>query len=271
MCRFLVYYNPEKEPILLKKIIFDFEHSIIKQSYSESYTPGLNYNKLNADLNADGFGIGWFNNLDKKFYKYKNIQPIWNDENLNSLANNIKSNIVLTHIRANLFGLFAPVSLSNTHPFIIDDFIWMHNGCIINFLDKKEEIINLINTNLIKKIKGSTDSEYCFALFLSFYYKLNNPILAFKKIFSLFKKLNLSSYLNFVVVSNEFFIVTRVGINNDKDLLSLYYNNKLKIISSEPLEKDNIDWKIVPENNIIFYDQKTKEQSFHHIDFDINI
>ena len=264
MCRFLIYFNPNKDEIYLKDIIYDFDHSIIVQSYTESYTPGLNKNSLNADLNADGFGIGWFNKNDNKFYKYKNTQPIWNDENLLSITNNIKSNIILAHIRANLFGMFAPVSLFNTHPFIINNFIWMHNGCICNFLNKKQNFINLIDPLILKKINGSTDSEYCFGLFLTFYNQLNNPIDAMIKLINFIKKLDLKSYINFVVSNNDFLIVTRGAINNDKEQLSLYYNKKLNIVSSEPLEKDNEDWQIIPNNNLIYIDKEStyKLESF---------
>lgn len=256
MCRFLIYFNPNKKPILLKNIIYDFNHSIINQAHSECYTPGLEKNTLNADLNADGFGIGWYNTNDNKFYNYKNTQPIWNDENLISITNSIKSNIILAHIRANLFGLFAPVSHFNTHPFVIDNFIWMHNGCICNFLNKKQNFINLIDPLILKKINGSTDSEYCFGLFLTFYYQLNNPIDAIIKLINFIKQLNLKSYLNFVVSCDNFMIVTRVGINNDNEPLSLYYNKILQIVSSEPLEKDSEDWVIVPNNKLIYIDKK---------------
>lgn len=256
MCRFLVYYNPNNKSIFLKDMIYDFDHSIIKQSYTECYTPGLSKNKLNADLNADGFGIGWINNYDNNFYKYKNTQPIWNDENLISITNNVKSNIILAHIRANLFGLFAPVSLFNTHPFIIDNIIWMHNGCVYNFINKKYNFISLINPKIIKKINGSTDSEYCFGLFLTFFYQLNNPIQAIMKLINFIKQQNLTSYLNFVVCSNDFMIATRTAINNDKEPLSLYHNKKLKIVSSEPLQKENNDWELIPINNLIYIDKK---------------
>ena len=256
MCRFLIYFNPNKDPVYLKNIIYDFDHSIIKQSHIECYTPGLENNTLNADLNADGFGIGWVNCYDKNFYKYKNTQPIWNDENLFSITNNIKSNIILAHIRANLFGLFAPVSLFNSHPFVINNFMWMHNGCVCNFLNKKANFTNLIDPTINKKIKGSTDSEYCFGLFLTFYYQLNNPIHAMIKLINFIKKIELKAYLNFVVCNNDFMIVTRSAINNDREPLSLYHNKKLQIVSSEPLEKDNDEWKIIPNNNLIYMDKE---------------
>lgn len=264
MCRFLIYFNPNKEEIYLKDIIYDFDHSIIKQSHTESYTPGLDKNSLNADLNADGFGIGWFNANDNKFYKFKNTQPIWNDENLLSITNNIKSNIILAHIRANLFGMFAPVSLFNTHPFVINNFIWMHNGCICNFLNKKPNFINLIDPIILKKINGSTDSEYCFGLFLTFYNQIKNPIDAMIKLINFIKNLSLKSYLNFVVANNDFMIVTRAATNNDKEHLSLYHNKKLQIVSSEPLEKENNEWKIIPNNNLIYIDKENnyKIESF---------
>ena len=51
-------------------------------------------------------------------------------------------------------------------------------------------------------------------------------------------------------------IVTRSAINNDREPLSLYHNKKLQIVSSEPLEKDNDEWKIIPNNNLIYMDKE---------------
>jgi len=253
MCRLLVYFNPESDPILIHDLLYKFDHSIIKQSYCDSYTPYLADNKLNSKLNADGFGIGWFNKFDDCFYRYKNTIPIWNDENLQIISKNIKSNIIFAHIRANLKGWCAPVSLFNTHPFIINNFIWMHNGCICDFNNVKIDFINSIDTNILKNIEGSTDTEYCFGLFLTYIKKIKDPIKTMIKLFNFIKKFKLKSYLNFVVSNNNFLIASRI-ILNDKinPAISLYYNKERKIISSEPLDKESDEWKVVPKNNLVY-------------------
>ena len=253
MCRLFVYFNPNIEPFYLYNVIYQFDHSIIKQSYSESYTPYLKENRLNANINADGFGIGWINNYDEKFYKYKNTSPIWSDENLYTISKNVKSNIIFAHIRANLMGACAPVSLYNTHPFIINNFMWMHNGCICNFNDYKIEFILNMDKDILKNIEGSTDTEYCFGLFLTYLKEKNDPILAIKKLINFVKKLNLKSYLNFIVSNNNFLIATRVILNdNQGQAISLYYNKDKNIISSEPMELKTNNWKVVPKNSMIY-------------------
>jgi len=236
----------------------DFEHSIIKQSFLDRYTPKIEDNKLDSNINADGFGIGWYNEIDKKFYSFKNITPIWNDYNLDTISSNINSKIIFGHIRANLLGICAPVSIFNTHPFIIENKIWMHNGCIYNFKDNKYLFIDAIEKNIINKINGSTDSEYCFALYLTFYKKYKDPFYSMNKLINFIQNNKLKALCNFVVCSNDFIIATRFVINNNNNALSLYYNNLLKIISSEPLEYNNKkNWIIVPENSIIYLNKKT--------------
>ena len=144
----------------------------------------------------------------------------------------------------------------NTHPFIINNYIWMHNGCICQFNQIKINFISEIDDGIFKKIDGSTDTEYCFGLFLTYMKIKNDPIEAITRLIKFVQKKNLKAYLNFVVTNNNFLIATRC-IVNDKygQPISLYYNIKNKIIASEPLEKKSKDWKVVPKNNMIYIDK----------------
>lgn len=253
MCRLLVYFSQTEE--ILYDLTWDFDHSIIKQSYLPAYTPRLPKNSLNCDMNIDGFGLGWINSFDSQFNIYKQPIPVRNDINLKSILKSIKSKCLFFHLRANTLNICAPISTINAHPFVINDYMWMHNGKIANFNDIKKDIVTSIDNDIFSNIKGNTDSEYCFGVYLSLL-KIFKPIQAFKKMIKIIDILNVESFLNIVVTNGDWLIASRICLNTkQKDPISLYYNKVLKIISSEPLTRDDKNWHLVPKNNILFVDK----------------
>jgi glutamine amidotransferase len=260
MCRLLAYFSKDKN--ILYDLIFNYEHSIIKQSYLPAFTPRLKKNYLNCDINIDGFGIGWKNELNDEFCSYKHTIPIRNDINLCNILKSIKSECVFVHLRANTLNLCAPLSMMNTHPFIINEYMWMHNGKIGNFNKLKKILVASIDDDIFSCIKGNTDSEYCFGLYLTLLKKYNK-VKAMRKLILLIKKSKIQSFLNFVVTNGEWIIATRCCVNTDvKDPISLYYNNKLYMVASEPLEKKNSHWKLVPKNSFVLIDQSVSNTNF---------
>ena len=102
MCRWLAYSGA---PIHLEEAIFRPEHSLIDQS--------LNARQGETTTNGDGFGIGWYGNRDFPGV-YRDIQPAWNDANLQALAAQIESRLFFAHIRA---ATGTAVQRTNCHPF----------------------------------------------------------------------------------------------------------------------------------------------------------
>ncbi len=156
MCRLLGYLGP---PIHLDQLLCKPEHSLIVQSYQpREMTAGL--------LNADGFGLGWYHpQQETQPFTYKNILPIWNDPNLDSLSRYIESNCILANVRSATPGI--GVDISNCQPFQQEHLLFMHNGAIKNFRQTlRKQICDRLNDTAHQIIQGTTDSEYLFALFL---------------------------------------------------------------------------------------------------------
>lgn len=266
MCRFFIYSGKKTN---LKKILWNPENSILKQSYKMTYTPDIDDNSRNHLVNVDGFGLGWYDKQDGP-YIYKSLKTPWSDVNMLEFTKCINSNFFLAHIRAIKPGNCKNyVHEYNCHPFRIDGFCWMHNGNIA----KKEVLLDYIRKNidieLVQKIKGNTDSEYSFIIFLHFL-KTDNldydnisfvnlqkcMIKTIKKILELVK--NDICSLNFCVTNKKITICTRY-INSNEEPPSLYYfakNNNI-MISSEPINK-NKEWKLLSKNSIIII-SKTKK------------
>lgn len=263
MCRWLIYFG---ELINLKQILFHGENSIIKQSYKKTFTPFLEEpNKRDHEINADGFGVGWYVDNFVDPCLYISTKTPWSDINIKRLSKYIMSKIIFAHIRA-----IKPLSISlvheyNCHPFSHKNFMFMHNGDLKNFIEFKKRIISDLDDDVYKIIKGSTDSEYAFALFLSFIdkkYFLDGGLLdpnSFKNnVKKTINKLvkygnNIPMSMNFAFTDGKTVICTRY-INNEEEPPSLYYR-KLDgniIISSEPVDYDE-NWIYIKKNSIISY------------------
>lgn len=267
MCRWLIYLGNE---IPLNNILFNGENSIIKQSYKKTFTPFLEEpNERDHEINADGFGIGWYSEDIKEPCIYISTNTPWSDINIKRLSNHISSKFIFAHIRA-----IKPLSQSiiheyNCHPFSYKNFMFMHNGDLKNFNNFKKKIINYLSDNVFNLIKGSTDSEYVFAIFLNFlskkifknggelevnYFK-TIVLKTIKKIESYQSKIPMS--MNFAFTDGKTIICTRY-INNDEEPPSLYFRvlDSSVIISSEPVDYDD-NWKYITKNNLVIYNKNT--------------
>ena len=272
MCRLLAYLG---NPILMHKLIIEPKNSLINQS--------TNAQEIEEPLNGDGFGIGWYNHiLTDKPAIFTSISPAWNNKSLQSISPSIKSSCFFAHVRAASVG---ELSETNCHPFAYQNLIMMHNGDLGEFSKYKRALRSRLSDELYNWIKGQTDSEHLFALFIDTLNRLKSTaeisaelitealretILIVEKVK---KEANVkeTSYLNLVVGDGE----CMVGLRYVSDLkikpLSLYYSeglrfecedglckmlpakaeNKSTLIVSEKLSSEIKDWKPVPANNFV--------------------
>ena len=156
MCRLLGYLG---SPVLLEKLIFEPDHSLVVQSYQPQELEG-------ALLNADGFGLGWYGaETHQPPYIYRNILPIWNDANLPELCRYVQTPAMLAYIRSATPG--QAVTVNNCQPFRWQNLLFVHNGFIENF---RETLYRPLRKRLCdtayKAIHGTTDSEHIFGLLI---------------------------------------------------------------------------------------------------------
>lgn len=264
MCRWLIYYG---DNLIVHNILFNGENSIIKQSYKKTFTPFLEEpNIRDHEINADGFGVGWYDELISEPCLYISTNTPWSDINIRRISNYISSKLIFTHIRAIKPLSFSLVHEYNCHPFTHKNFMFMHNGDLKNFINFKKKIINDLDDEVYKIIKGSTDSEFAFAVFLNLLDKetfLNGgylDLIEFKNnILKTISKLigygdNIPMSMNFAFTDGKSLVCTRY-INNDEEPPSLHYkiSNGNVIISSEPVDyKEN--WIYIQKDSIITCD-----------------
>lgn len=185
MCRLIVYVGSADASVSLADLLVRPTHSIMKQSYGcrERFGDGLS--GLPSQLNADGFGVAWYERppadtatalADSRPATqmlqqwempgvYTSTAPAWNDPNLGRLCCKLNSHLVFGHIRAASLG--SGVTTSNCHPFSSSRFAFMHNGHIGAFVTLKRRILNGLSDRALSGIRGTTDSEHLFAMFLT--------------------------------------------------------------------------------------------------------
>lgn len=152
MCRWLAYQGT---PIYLDQLVYQPEHSLVHQS--------LEARKAVTRVNADGFGLGWYTERTTPG-QFHEVLPAWGDENLRSLTHHIRSHRFMAHVRS---STGTQVSRSNCHPFILDHWMFLHNGQIGEFEKVKFALERQLPESLYVKRVGTTDSELIFLLMMS--------------------------------------------------------------------------------------------------------
>lgn len=253
MCRLLL--------ILKTNFDINYIYKFLDQSIKYKNTPNI-VSSRDADYHLDGFGLAWY---DKKWNLYKNHIRFNRDQNIETIINLIPKNIFIGHLRAICEKSNSMTCFNNTHPFIYKNHIFCHNGCVTNFNKNKITLILTILQKYFKYIKGNTDTEYLFYLYLSFYNnsklqtELENIKESIKNFFSYLKLLDGETSANIIYGNDNYIWVSRYYTNFKEDPASLYYDIDDKtndiIISSEPVSEN---YNVFPKNNVWIIDKKTK-------------
>lgn len=268
------------------RLFFIFNHSLTKPEISRILVQRTRKNKNTPFLknhrddgpHKDGFGIAYQQGKEWTTYKSLNnpISKIYDDFN-----KIIVSKMVIIHLRRNChLGNSCTIatgrkSLENSHPFSYKNYVFAHNGNINNFEMHKGKLRKYIPDDLFLNIKGETDSEWIFYIFLNLLQEFSgNDSHNMKKLHSILEKLlNILKIecqefsANFILSNGEFSIITRYihydptkyNENDKQEPNSLYYDTTNGIIiTSEPITRN---YKLVPENTAIYVDH-SKNRAF---------
>lgn len=215
MCRILSYLG---KSILVEELLYKPDNSFIKQSYHPKYMSYL--------LNLAGFGLVAWDETSyhpQLPYIYRTTQLPFYDENLRNLSAKITPNCLIAHLRGVSYTEKQVVSQQNVHPFIFPNIgiALAHNGALVNFENMKFDLLEYIQADLRKYIRGTTDSEWIYAMFLSNLPNMIGPFTAediSKSIHETLKQLqhirnkhqiNMTSPVNLFISNGEFIAATR--------------------------------------------------------------
>lgn len=259
------------------RLFFIFNHHLTKPEISRILSQRVRKRKNTPFLknprddgpHKDGFGMAYKEGNNWITYKslHNPISKIYDD--FNEIK---KSNLVVIHLRHNChLGTKCNIStgkksLENTHPFVHENYIFSHNGNIIDFENYKDSLRKYISDELFSNIKGETDSEWIFYIFLTLLKEMSAKDLRnmkklhsiLTKLFDILKSECQEFTANFILSNGEFSIITRYIHYDLKNYTEKQYPNSLYydttagvIVTSEPITQH---YKLVPENTAIYVD-----------------
>ncbi len=121
--------------------------------------------RFQSHRHSHGWGIGWYEGVFPKLRL--GTLPAHADEAFVAAARSVRGRIVLAHVRDASVGPIAP---ENTHPFRHGRWLFAHNGTVARFTRSRrvrEALLGEIDADLRAAIRGDTDSERCFLVFLT--------------------------------------------------------------------------------------------------------
>ncbi|MBT2228161.1 ergothioneine biosynthesis protein EgtC [Nonomuraea sp. NEAU-A123] len=116
MCRHAAWLGAARS---LTRLIHEPEHGLLKQSYAPR-------RQRHGMINADGYGMGWYEQSRADPVRYRRSVPIWTDANLPGLARIARSTCLLAAVRSATVGM--PIEESATPPFTDGRWLLSHNG-----------------------------------------------------------------------------------------------------------------------------------------------
>ncbi|MBK7858887.1 MAG: class II glutamine amidotransferase [Archangiaceae bacterium] len=199
----------------------------------------------------DGWGVVQFD--DDSAAHHRDVCAAHLSEHFSNLTRSLKSRNLLAHIREASVGGAHP---ANTHPFQNGRWVFCHNGTVRGFDQHPQPLDALLDPKWKPHIKGQTDSERCFYLFLTYLEDatdLESVCAALGKTVRTVAGLypgtdEKPTTLNLLVTDGCLTAITR----HKKGLFHVERDG-LKMIASEPMV-DGEQWREVPEEHLLTID-----------------
>jgi glutamine amidotransferase len=121
--------------------------------------------RFQSHKHPHGWGVAWFQGATPVLRR--GVLPAHQDDAFRDAAACAHSQVVVAHVRDASVG---GISADNTHPFVHGRWVFAHNGTVARF--KASERVRArveaeIDPDLRALLRGETDSERCFHVFLT--------------------------------------------------------------------------------------------------------
>lgn len=243
MCRWIAYLG---EPMFLEDFVTAPRQSLVVQSRSSK--------EARSAVNGDGFGLGWYGERPNPG-TFRDIRPAWSDENLLSLAHQIKARLFFAHVRA---STGTATTRANCHPFHVGKWLFMHNGKIGGWDRLRRRIESAIPDELFPHRHGTTDSEAIFLLMMANGLDAD-PVQAIARtlgfIEEVMREARESEPLRCTAAFSDGEAVYAVRYASTGKPETLYTrqrrDNSGRLLVSEPLDDGRDDWLAVPPQSFV--------------------
>jgi glutamine amidotransferase len=242
MCRFLAYQG---QPVFMEALVASPCHSLIHQS--------MHAEEAKTVTNGDGFGLGWYGDRVEPGV-YREIRPAWSDENLLSIARQVRSRLFFAHVRA---ATGTASTRANCHPFASGRWLFMHNGQIGGYGRIKRGLEAMIPDHLYAERGGTTDSEAMFLIALARIEAGEEPVAAVAGVLSdataLMRRAGVAEPLRFAAVLSDGELIHAFRWSSDPKPPTLYAceRDDHVVIASEPVDAARDCWRLIPPNSAV--------------------
>lgn len=252
MCRIFYSLN---QPNTESKI-----HRFLKQSdHLEKNTPGQN-SESDHHKHPDGFGLAGLSH--GKWSVYKNPRIYHQVSNINEIVKTVASHsLVIGHIRK-IDSTYSTVKTENTHPFYYRNHVFLHNGYLKEYASHRAAFHRRVPADLRPRLKGDTDTETMFYLFLSILRKrgmsVESLLESVRDLFGIISSIVSTYNANIIYGNKEYSLITRYA-KGPQEPPSLYLNRGKQdgiFITSEPMSKH---YRLIPKNTAIIINNTTGE------------
>jgi len=121
--------------------------------------------RFQSHRHPHGWGVGFWVGGEPRVFR--GLLPAHADQAFCDASHAARSRVVLAHVRDASVG---PVREANTHPFARGPWLFAHNGTVARFRRSarvRAALEAAIDPALRRTLRGDTDSERCFLLFLT--------------------------------------------------------------------------------------------------------
>ena len=148
MCRHAAWLG---EPRPLEDLLLAPPHGLLNQSWAPR-------EQAHGTVNADGFGVGWYDPAREAPARYRRAVPMWSDTSFASFAGVVRSGCVLAAVRSATEG--TPAGEGACAPFLLlGGVLLSHNGR----LDTRA-VAPLVPSAALAPLGSTVDSAYLAAL-----------------------------------------------------------------------------------------------------------
>ncbi|TWD74986.1 glutamine amidotransferase [Kribbella amoyensis] len=236
MCRHLAYLGP---PVTLASLVLDPPHSLYEQSWAPWDMRG------GGSVNADGFGLAWYDGADAQPVRYRRSVPIWADESLPAVARSVRSGAVLAAIRNGTVGM--PLGESAVAPFTHGRWAFSHNGLISGWPASVEKLAERLPVTDLLTLDAPMDSALLWALIQA---RLSDGAdSAAEVVATVVGEVAAAapeSRLNVLLTDGEHLVATTwihsLWVRRTADSVT---------VSSEPWIRDDPDWLEIPDKSLL--------------------
>ncbi len=232
MCRHLAYLGP---PATLRSVIVDPPHGL----YTQGWAPRF---QRHGEVNADGFGVGWYSPGDPDPARYRQAVPIWADQSFADLARVTRASALLAAVRNATPGTSqGPAAIA---PFRDGRWLFSHNGVLDGWPASAAGLAASLPVTALLELEARVDSALAWALVL---HRLRGglaPARALTDTIGALRAAGVTGRFNFLLTDGRVIAATAAGD-------TLFYRRADGVtVASEPAD-DEPGWIEVPGGSVV--------------------